>query len=73
MESLAKEPGFEEYASHAPGLRAKKPLYRLPKGFPHNVASSKSLEHRILRFYRRNAAAKAKARKAAPAAKGVAA
>jgi hypothetical protein len=37
---------------------AKTPLYPVPKGFPHNVKSRKSLEDRMLRFYAKMHASK---------------
>jgi hypothetical protein len=60
IESFANAPGWEEYSTHSPGLEAKKALYPLPAGFPHKVASTKSLEHRILRLYRNKAGARAR-------------
>lgn len=63
IESFANAPGWEEYSTHAPGLEPKKALFPLPAGFPHNVASSKPLEHRILRLYRKKASAHRRARR----------
>eukprot|EP00802_Teleaulax_amphioxeia_P017430 Tamp_17586.p1 GENE.Tamp_17586~~Tamp_17586.p1 ORF type:complete len:364 (-),score=57.01 Tamp_17586:290-1381(-) len=56
---LAKSPGFEEFHDTPIDENgAKAPLYPVPKGFPNNVNSSKSLEDRMLRFYKKQHASR---------------
>jgi hypothetical protein len=56
---LASSPGFEEFReTPIDESGAKTPLYPVPKGFPHNVKSRKSLEDRMLRFYSKMHASK---------------